>query len=72
MPVSYTHLDVYKRQGYHNGTAKLNRSEAKDAKFVGIEELMSWMKKEPQAFTAWFHLAMPRFIDYLTQQEKAA
>lgn len=64
----YDHIYI----GYHNGAAKLNSSEAKDAKFIGIEELLSWMKKEPQAFTAWFHLAVPRFIDYLTQQEKAA
>jgi isopentenyl-diphosphate delta-isomerase len=64
----YDHIYI----GYYNGTAKLNSSEAKDAKFIGIDELCAWMKKEPQAFTAWFHLAIPRFIDYLTQQEKAA
>jgi len=64
----YDHIFI----GYHNGQTNLNSAEAKDAKFIDLDSLHTWMQKEPQAFTAWFHLAMPKFTAYLSQQEKAA
>lgn len=53
----YDHIYI----GQYNGEVKLNPIEAMSYKFVSIEEIKTWLKKKPEHFTAWFHLAFPIF-----------
>jgi isopentenyl-diphosphate delta-isomerase len=50
--------------GYYNGELHINPAEVKDFRFINLDDLLQWMKDEPTAFTYWFHLAMPEFMDH--------
>ncbi|RDJ59594.1 hypothetical protein AB723_19385, partial [Acinetobacter baumannii] len=39
VPVSYTHLDVYKRQEYESGEISLQEDEIADAQFFKFDQL---------------------------------
>ncbi|MBS1772989.1 MAG: isopentenyl-diphosphate Delta-isomerase [Bacteroidetes bacterium] len=58
--------------GKYNGLVQFNAEEVNDYKYVSIEELKKWMETSPDNFTAWFHLAMPRFLQYLDDIHLAA
>ncbi len=58
--------------GQYNGNITMNPEEVQDYKYIPFDELNDWMKKEPTAFTAWFHLAMPGFIQHIERRQKAA
>lgn len=51
--------------GHYNGAIETNPGEVSDHKFLSIEKVEEWMKKEPQLFTKWFHLAFPKFISHI-------
>ena len=59
--------------GTYDGAVNINPDEVKAHRYIDIEELTIWMNKEPEAFTAWFHLALPKFVEYIdTLQNSAA
>jgi len=54
--------------GTYQGQVTPNIEEVSDYRYVDIRELEEWRKKEPESFTAWFHLAMPVFLERLGLQ----
>lgn len=58
--------------GQYNGVVNMNAEEVQDYKYISIEGLSEWMKNEPAAFTTWFHLAIPKFIQHIDTNQKAA
>ncbi len=64
----YDHIFI----GRYSDTVEHNPEEVKDHKFVSITELEQWIKNEPDAFTAWFHLALPKFLAHLSEEHQAA
>ena len=48
--------------GHYNGIITPNSTEVIDYKFVSVEDLMQIAETQPANFTAWFHLALPKFI----------
>ena len=48
--------------GYYNGAIVPNPVEVIAHRFVLIEDLTQMMATQPANFTAWFHLALPRFV----------
>jgi len=51
---------IYK--GIYNGIINPEPEEVKDTRYISIHDLHVWMQKEPDAFTPWLHLALPKFI----------
>lgn len=64
----YDHIYV----GRFNGSVHINAEEAKSYQYIEISKLEEWLKNEPEAFTAWFHLALPKFIAHLSEEHQAA
>lgn len=64
----YDHVYI----GYYNGTIKLNPDEADDYKYVSLEEVEEWIANEPELFTEWFKLALPKFMKYAKADQLAA
>jgi len=58
--------------GYYNKDMLTNEEEVSDHKFMQVADIVKWMQEQPDQFTAWFHLALPKFITYLQQQTIAA
>jgi len=54
--------------GHYSGMPLLNPEEAMAFKYMPVAEIQKWMTEQPHAFTAWFHLAFPMFIDYLNRR----
>lgn len=48
--------------GIYDGPIEPNPEEIMDYQFVPLDKIESWRKEKPQEFTAWFHLAMPHFL----------
>jgi isopentenyl-diphosphate delta-isomerase len=48
--------------GYYDGPVTINPEEVKTWRYMDLNALQEWMKEEPEAFTNWFHLAMPEFL----------
>lgn len=46
-------------------------TEASDARYVLLTDLEDWMRKRPEDFTQWFHLAMPRVTQELRNLDVA-
>lgn len=64
----YDHIYI----GCYTGEIAINTNEAKDYAYVSVDKIKEMMHESPEIFTAWFRLAIPKFLDYLTQQNKAA
>ncbi len=58
--------------GRYDGEVNINPEEVKAYRYIDIEELAVWMEKEPAAFTAWLHLALPKFVAYLDDDRGSA
>ncbi len=58
--------------GYFDGKPELNKEEASDYRYVDLESLREWVRNEPQSFTAWFRLVLPKFIKYFSEHKKVA
>jgi isopentenyl-diphosphate delta-isomerase len=52
--------------GTYSGTLQPDPAEVKAYRYIGISDLEQEIKANPAAFTAWLHLALPKFIQYLT------
>jgi isopentenyl-diphosphate delta-isomerase len=55
--------------GTYNGPVNTNPEEVQDHKFVSIERLLQETTEHPQLFTAWLHLALPKFIENLPKKQ---
>jgi isopentenyl-diphosphate delta-isomerase len=58
--------------GWYNGPITPSAEEVQDHKFIAISELLELVAREPQSFTTWFQLALPKFVEYLRQRGIAA
>lgn len=64
----YDHIYI----GQYNGHIAANIEEVQDHKYISVDELQKWIERSPNEFTAWFHLALPKFIEYISQEHQAA
>lgn len=51
--------------GSYSGSLHLDPHEVKAYRYVAVEDLREEMNANPTAFTAWLHLALPKFTEYL-------
>lgn len=58
--------------GIYQGNVVPNPEEVQDYKFVPVTELEHWMSENPEAFTQWFKIAMPRFLKSFKAMQQAA
>lgn len=58
--------------GRYNGIVTINTEEAKDYAFVSAEKIKEMIAESPEIFTAWFKLAIPKFLERLQQYNNAA
>lgn len=56
----YDHLYI----GRYDGPVAPNAEEVQDTRYLSMAAIAEWIKREPQAFTAWFHLALNRKADF--------
>ena len=64
----YDHIYV----GSYNDNIELNAEEACEYRYVALDDISAQITTEPEKFTTWFRLVMPRFIDHLQQQLQVA
>lgn len=50
--------------GVYDGPVHINKAEVQDYKLISMEELEAWRQQQPENFTAWFHFAMPQFLQH--------
>jgi len=63
----YDHIYV----GMHNDAVSINADEVCEYMYMPVDEVMHQVKLEPEKFTKWFQLVLPRFIAHLQQPEVA-
>lgn len=51
--------------GYHNELPFFNTDEVKAVRFAPLEEINEMLAKEPSSFTAWMHIAFPKFYEHI-------
>jgi isopentenyl-diphosphate delta-isomerase len=56
----YDHLYA----GYYDGPVLPVPEEVQAYRYLDIDTIETWMKREPQAFTAWFHLAFAKWKEF--------
>lgn len=57
----YDHIYI----GRYNDIPAINPEEVMAFQYRSIPEIKQWMNDKPADFTAWFHLAFPRFLEHL-------
>lgn len=50
--------------GIHSGPITINTAEVKAYRYIAVEDLLVWVQKEPNLFTEWFRIALPKFLEY--------
>lgn len=60
----YDHVFV----GVYDGPVKPSPSEVKDYCYQSTDEIANSLQSHPARFTAWFHLAFERVVDWKKQQ----
>lgn len=58
--------------GHYNGSIAVNTDEVSNYKYISIDALELWMLKEPDSFTPWLHLILPKFKAFLLNSKVAA
>jgi len=58
--------------GTHNGEISANTDEVAHTRYMSLVKLQEWMTKEPQLFTPWFHIALPKFLESLKKIQQPA
>jgi isopentenyl-diphosphate delta-isomerase len=58
--------------GTYDGVISPNNEEVGAYCYKPIPEIERLLAAEPETFTKWFHLALPKLISYIHQKEKAA
>ena len=61
----YDHVIV----GRYNGDYTLNKEEACDAKWIGLDELKEDLKKNPRNYSSWFIICAPKVIEYIESNQ---
>ena len=51
--------------GRFDGQPVLNPQEAEDWQWIGLEELERDIKENPEKYTYWFKIALPKLVSYL-------
>ena len=57
--------------GYYNDLPFFNPDEVKAIRYVALDEIKEMLAKEPTSFTAWMHIAFPRFYDHIEAGAKS-
>ena len=50
----------------HNGSIKPDKNEVEDWKYISTEELKKDIKENPDKYTPWFKIALPRVLELYT------
>ena len=64
----YDHIYI----GYFDGAPVLNEEEVSQSKFVALDELVDWVEREPEAFTVWLRMVLPKFVEHSRLLRKVA
>ena len=64
----YDHIYI----GHFEGVPILNEEEVAQYKFVGLDELTEWVESEPETFTVWFRMVLPKFVEHSRLLKKVA
>jgi isopentenyl-diphosphate Delta-isomerase len=51
--------------GQSNEMPIINPDEVMAFQYRSIAEIQAWVQEQPEDFTAWFHLALPRFLEHV-------
>ncbi len=54
--------------GEFNGEPQLNTEEVQDYKFLSLESIKDSMLTQPEKYTSWFLIALPKLENYLKDQ----
>lgn len=57
--------------GYYDGKIAPNQNEVCDYQYRSMQEIESMLKKEPELFTVWFHIAFPKVMDWWIKNKAA-
>jgi isopentenyl-diphosphate delta-isomerase len=58
--------------GEYNGALHPDSSEVKDYCFKSLDEILVSLKTQPQKYTAWFHIALPKVVEWINNRQKIA
>lgn len=58
--------------GEYNGSIVPDEMEVKDYCFKSLESIIESMELQPQKYTAWFHIALPKVIEWMNGRQKMA
>lgn len=64
----YDHIYI----GTHSNAININTEEVSEYVYMPLAEVTEKIKLEPDTFTTWFRLVMPRFINHLEQDLQLA
>lgn len=64
----YDHIYI----GQYDGVPQLNKDEVGDYAYVNLDDLADQLRSDPQIFTTWFRMLLPRFLEHVKQYEKVA
>lgn len=54
--------------GNYNNPILFNKEEVADYKFISIQKIEEEIKNNPQKFTAWFKIALPKVVEWLNKK----
>lgn len=58
--------------GEYDGSIMPNEAEVKDYCFKSVESILESMELQPQKYTAWFHIALPKVVEWMNSRQKIA
>jgi isopentenyl-diphosphate delta-isomerase len=50
--------------GYHDGPVNPDKNEAGDYAYMSMPDIQKMMQTQPELFTAWFHIAFPKIVEW--------
>ena len=57
--------------GYYDGPVNPNETEVKDYCFKNNKEIMESMLQQPQKYTSWFKIALPKLLKHLADKQES-
>lgn len=57
--------------GRYDMPPRPNEKEVCDYKYISIEKLQEWIEREPAAFTQWFLMILPVFLQHISKGRAA-
>ncbi len=57
--------------GYYNGVIDPDKKEVSNYAYHSMEKIETQMQAQPELFTAWFHIAFPKLMDWWKQNKPA-